>query len=58
MEHALIFSYLFWNAAEADMIMQNERELLEWPGGLPTVSSIDQARVEVEIEKRLHPSTN
>lgn len=42
--------------AEADMIMQHEQELLEWPCGLPTVSSIDQARVESEIEKKLHPS--
>ncbi|XP_031632804.1 plasminogen receptor (KT) [Contarinia nasturtii] len=41
--------------AEADMIMQNESELLEWPCGLPTVSSIDQARVDIEMEKKLHP---
>lgn len=37
------------------MIMQSEPELLELPRGLPTVSSIDQARVEVEMEKKLHP---
>lgn len=37
------------------MIMQNESDLLEWPGGLPTVSSIDQARVNIEMEKKLHP---
>lgn len=40
------------------MIMQNEREYLEWPGGIPTVSGIDQARVDIEIEKRLHPSAS
>lgn len=41
--------------AEADMIMQHEMDLLEWPGGLPTVSSIDQARLEQDDRKRLHP---
>lgn len=52
------FCFNFLILAEADMIMQNEPELLEWPCGLPTVSSIDQARVDTEIEKRLHPSTS
>ena len=37
------------------MIMQHEEELLEWPQGLPTVASIDEARVEVEMEKKMHP---
>lgn len=37
--------------------MQNEAELLEWPRGLPTVSSIDQARFYIEIEKKLHPTS-
>lgn len=41
--------------AEADMIMQREQEHLQWPGGLPTVASIDEARVEVEMEKKMHP---
>ncbi|XP_037926183.1 plasminogen receptor (KT) isoform X2 [Hermetia illucens] len=41
--------------AEADMIMKHEQDLLEWPNGLPTVSTIDQARVEVEMEKKMHP---
>ncbi|XP_055922631.1 plasminogen receptor (KT) [Eupeodes corollae] len=41
--------------AEADMIMQREQEQLQWPGGLPTVASIDEARVEVEMEKKMHP---
>lgn len=40
------------------MIMQREPELLEWPMGLPTVSSIDQARVEIEMEKKLHPMSS
>lgn len=43
-------------SAEADMIMQNEPDLLEWPCGLPSVSSIDQARVDEEMEKKLHPA--
>lgn len=49
--------FFFLYIAEAEMIMQHEPELLEWPCGLPTVSSIDQARVEMEIEKKLHPAT-
>lgn len=40
------------------MIMQHEDELLEWPGGLPTVASIDEARTEVEMEKKMHPHAN
>lgn len=51
----ILHSFYDFHAAEADMIIQNEPELLEWPRGLPTVSSIDQARVEAEIEKKLHP---
>lgn len=43
--------------AEADMIMQHESELLEWPCGLPTVSEIDQAREESTEKRKLHPST-
>ncbi|KAH8418897.1 hypothetical protein KR222_001019 [Zaprionus bogoriensis] len=41
--------------AEAEMIMEHEQELLHWPGGLPTVAGIDEARVEVEMEKKMHP---
>lgn len=41
--------------AEADMIMQREQEHLQWPGGLPTVASIDEARLEVEMDKKMHP---
>lgn len=35
--------------------MEHEPDLLHWPGGLPTVSSLDEARVEAEIEKKMHP---
>jgi hypothetical protein len=67
-------------ASEADMIMQHEPELLEWPCGkrkafktsnlltiqlylflfvgLPTISEIDQARLELEDVKRLHPAAS
>ncbi|XP_053696504.1 plasminogen receptor (KT) [Sabethes cyaneus] len=41
--------------AEAEMIMQHEPELLEWPSGLPTVSEIDSARMENDDKVRLHP---
>jgi Uncharacterised conserved protein (DUF2368) len=40
---------------EAEMIIENERNLLAFPTGLPTVSSIDSARIELEEESRLHP---
>lgn len=42
--------------AEAEMIMEHEKELLEFPCGLPTVASIDAARVELDEERRLHPN--
>lgn len=48
----MIFYYI---TAEADMIMQNEKDLLEWPCGLPSVSSIDEARINIEMQKKLHP---
>ncbi|XP_005178248.1 plasminogen receptor (KT) [Musca domestica] len=41
--------------AEANMIMEHESELLHWPGGLPTVATIDEGRVEAEMEKKMHP---
>ncbi|SPP88691.1 plasminogen receptor (KT) [Drosophila guanche] len=41
--------------AEANMIMEHEQELLHWPGGLPSVASIDEARMENEMEKKMHP---
>lgn len=37
------------------MIMEHERDLLELPCGLPTVASIDAARIELDEERRLHP---
>lgn len=40
---------------EAEMIMEHEKELLEYPCGLPTVASIDSARIDLEEESRLHP---
>lgn len=42
-------------SAEANMIMEHESELLHWPGGLPTVATIDEGRVEAEMEKKMHP---
>lgn len=44
--------------AEAEMIMEYEKELLALPLGLPTVQSIDAARIELEEELRLHPTHN
>jgi hypothetical protein len=44
--------------AEAEMIMEHEKELLAQPLGLPTVHSIDSARIELEEELRFHPSHN
>jgi Uncharacterised conserved protein (DUF2368) len=41
--------------AEAEMIMEHERDLLEMPCGLPTLSSIDAARTELDEERRIHP---
>lgn len=37
--------------AEAEMIMEHEHELLQLPAGLPSVASIDAARVELEEER-------
>lgn len=41
---------------EAEMIMQFEPEMLEVPCGLPTASSIDQARLDADEKKKLHPA--
>lgn len=41
--------------AEAEMIMEHERDLLDMPCGLPTVATIDAARIELDEERRLHP---
>lgn len=43
--------------AEAEMIINHEEELLEWPSGIPTVSEIDQARIETDEHVFLHPQT-
>ena len=37
--------------AEAEMIMEYEKALLDMPTGLPTVASIDAARVELDEER-------
>lgn len=41
--------------AEAEMIINHEEHLAEWPCGLPTVSEIDQARIKNEETIFLHP---
>jgi hypothetical protein len=43
-------------AAEAENIMQYETDLLELPCGLPTASTIDQARLDNDEKKKLHPA--
>ncbi|GLH08193.1 SFRICE_001354 [Gryllus bimaculatus] len=42
--------------AEAENIMQFETDLLELPCGLPTASTIDQARLDTDEKKKFHPS--
>nr|CAD7430118.1 unnamed protein product [Timema monikensis] len=41
---------------EAENIMQFEMDLLELPCGLPSASSIDQARLDNDEKKKLHPA--
>ncbi|CAH0696384.1 unnamed protein product [Spodoptera exigua] len=41
---------------EAEHIMTHEQDSLEWPCGLPTPSSIDLGRLDVEEKKKMHPS--
>jgi hypothetical protein len=41
--------------AEAEMILEHEKELVQFPGGIPTLSSIDASRIEVDEERRMHP---
>lgn len=42
---------------EAEMIMNNESELLQWPCGVPTISEIDQAReMEEEVSNLFVPA--
>ncbi|KAJ8710606.1 hypothetical protein PYW08_009121 [Mythimna loreyi] len=40
---------------EAEHIMTHEADSLEWPCGLPTPSSIDMGREDVEERKKIHP---
>ncbi|CAB3229445.1 unnamed protein product [Arctia plantaginis] len=40
---------------EAEHIMTHEADSLEWPCGLPTPSSIDLGRLDVEDKKKIHP---
>ncbi|XP_047115207.1 plasminogen receptor (KT) [Schistocerca piceifrons] len=42
--------------SEAEMIMNHEADLLDLPCGLPSVSIIDQARLDDGEKKKLHPS--
>lgn len=41
---------------EAEIIMQFEPEMLELPCGLPTAWSIDQARLDADEKRKLHPA--
>ncbi|XP_047035408.1 plasminogen receptor (KT) [Helicoverpa zea] len=40
---------------EAEHIMTHEADYLEYPCGLPTPSSIDLGRFDVEEKKKIHP---
>lgn len=42
---------------EAEMIMNNEKELLKWPCDVPTVAEIDFARELEHEDTKLHPPT-
>ena len=41
--------------AEAESILMFERDLVEMPGGLPTVSSLDVGRMQQEENAKYHP---
>merc|ERR1712096_318898 len=43
--------------AESENIMQYERDLIEIPSGLPTLSSIDAGRMRVQEEKKYHATS-
>jgi len=43
--------------AEAENIMQYERDLIEIPSGLPSLSSIDAARIRAQDEKKYHATS-
>jgi len=50
------YKFLYFSTVEAENIMQFEMDLLELPCGLPSASSIDQARLDNDEKKKLHPS--
>lgn len=52
----LSYELLYYFTVEAENIMQFEMDLLELPCGLPSASSIDQARLDNDEKKKLHPS--
>ena len=41
--------------AEAESILMFERDLIEMPTGLPTISSLDVGRIKQEENKKYHP---
>merc|ERR1719283_135777 len=43
--------------AEAENIMQYERDLIEIPSGLPTLASIDAGRIRAQDEKKYHATS-
>jgi len=40
--------------SEAENIMEYERDIIEIPAGLPTLSSIDGARIQLQDEQKYH----
>ena len=44
--------------AEAENILMFERDLIEIPSGLPTVSSLDVGRMKQEENSKYHPTIN
>eukprot|EP00092_Neocalanus_flemingeri_P088195 GFUD01111410.1.p1 GENE.GFUD01111410.1~~GFUD01111410.1.p1 ORF type:complete len:154 (+),score=49.66 GFUD01111410.1:220-681(+) len=43
--------------AESENILQYERDLIEIPSGLPTLSSIDAGRIRAQEEKKYHATS-
>ena len=41
--------------AEAESILMFERDLIEMPTGLPTISSLDVGRIKQEENQKYHP---
>ena len=44
--------------AEAENILMFEKDLIEIPSGLPTVSSLDVGRMQQEENAKYHPAIN